>query len=202
MTIAFRDLAMEPAPERFIPAAAPWVVEAGNPYLEWFFGRHDIRVRVERWMRRPSSEVAIQRAVVLEVDGIVAGGYIFVPGAELRTCRMADAVAALAEASGSLEDVRHRMRLAKELFPLPPDRALYLSKLGVLPPHRGGGLGGHLLDRFIEQGLAAGCEELRLDVHEGNVRALDLYQRAGFRVLSRAALSDTSIAYVSMARAC
>src|SRR5688500_16459560 len=54
--LVLRDLAAEPAPERFISSVLPWVLEAGDPYFGWLLGERELATRIERWMHRPSSE--------------------------------------------------------------------------------------------------------------------------------------------------
>jgi ribosomal protein S18 acetylase RimI-like enzyme len=201
-TITLRHLAAEPAREGFIPAVLPWVLEAGNPYFDWFFGREEAPGRIERWMLRPSSEVAIGRAVVAELDGSVVGGYVAVQGRELPTCRIADAVAALAEAGKEAGALRARMETARDLFPAVSADDLYLSKLGLLHPYRGRGFARQLVARFLEQGCAQGFSRFRLDVFARNDRAIRLYRLAGFDVVSEAIVPGTSLGYLAMALRC
>lgn len=54
--------------------------------------------------------------------------------------------------------------------------------LGVLRAHRGQGAGRALLDEGIRWAPTAGLSRLELHVMKGNTRAIELYERAGFRV--------------------
>lgn len=196
--LLLRDLATEPAPERFIPSVLAWVLEAWDPYLGWLLGEREVATRIERWMHRPSSEVAIGRVTVGELDDVVVGGYIAVDGAELPTCRISDAVASLSEAGDEADALRARMEASRELSePVSPDD-FYLSKLGILPGYRGKGFGRRLLDRFIEEGSALGFHRFRLDVSAQNDRAIELYRLTGFQVVSMGMVPGTSLEYVAM----
>jgi ribosomal protein S18 acetylase RimI-like enzyme len=149
-------------------------------------------------MHRSSSEVAIGRVVVAELEGAPIGGYVAVEGRSLSACRIADAIAALTEAGAGAGALRARMEASKHLFSPVPADAFYLSKLGVLVPHRGKGFARGLLARFLEHGRAAGFDRFRLDVHSGNERAIELYRRAGFDAASETTVSGTSLAYLAM----
>lgn len=198
-TIALRHLAAEPAAERFIPTVLPWVLDAGNPYFDWFFGKGEAPRRIERWMYRPSSEVAVRRAVVAELDGDVVGGYIAVDGRELSVCRVADAVAALAEAGKQAAALRARMEAARGLFWTVSAGDLYLSKLGLVNQYRGRGIARRMVEGFLEYGRARGFDRFCLDVHARNDRAIELYRLAGFQVISETVVPGTSLGYLAMA---
>jgi hypothetical protein len=66
----------------------PWVREAGEPYYSWFFGRIVPADRLESiladWMRRRSSEVSVERAVLLLIGDRAVGGFIGLGGADLQ----------------------------------------------------------------------------------------------------------------------
>lgn len=197
-TLLLRDLAAEPAPDRFIPPVLPWVSEAWDPYLGWLLGEREVASRIERWMHRPSSEVAIGRVTVGELDDMVVGGYIALDGAELPTCRLSDAVASLSEAGDEADALRARMEASRDLLePVSPDD-FYLSKLGIIPSYRGKGYGRRLLDRFIEHGRALGFHRFRLDVFAHNGRAIELYRLNGFQVVSAGKVPGTSMEYFAM----
>jgi ribosomal-protein-alanine N-acetyltransferase len=57
--------------------------------------------------------------------------------------------------------------------------------LAVLPQWRRAGLGGMLLSAAMQQSLLRGCKTMFLDVEEGNVAALRLYEGFGFAHVSR-----------------
>ena len=59
-----------------------------------------------------------------------------------------------------------------------------LLLIGVDRAHRGQGVGGLLLDRFIAAGREMGLRLLHLEVRDGN-RAIHLYERNGFETIGR-----------------
>jgi ribosomal protein S18 acetylase RimI-like enzyme len=65
--------------------------------------------------------------------------------------------------------------------------------MGIIPDHRGGGLGGSLLDALIEAARERGAEGLSLSVEDGNGRARRLYERRGFEVVGREGDSDVMV---------
>jgi GNAT superfamily N-acetyltransferase len=56
----------------------------------------------------------------------------------------------------------------------------WIGGMGVAPPYRRGGLGGRTLTAAIEAVVAAGVDTVWLEVLEGNVAAIALYERLGF----------------------
>jgi ribosomal-protein-alanine N-acetyltransferase len=61
-----------------------------------------------------------------------------------------------------------------------------LLLLAVTPNHHRGGIGGLLLDDFMERARAGGVARVHLEVRDGNP-AVDMYLRAGFRPVGRRA---------------
>jgi ribosomal protein S18 acetylase RimI-like enzyme len=177
----FRPLSGEGEPSREIAAALRWVRAAGQPYIDWLLGGSDAAPRIlEEWMRRPSSEVFIGRAVVVDEDGPV-GGFIALPGAELAYCRMQDAVAAAAAAPPQRRSALvARLRLGHELFGSVRPDDFYLSRMGVLPRARRRGYGKALVNEYLRQGIRRGFGRFAVDVSSGNDGAIDLYRSAGF----------------------
>ena len=85
--------------EGSVADALPWLQEAVQPYFDWIFGSSaGARQSPDRWMRRPSSEVAISRVTPLLVGGRHIGRFIAMGGTELAGCRKADVIAFLQEA--------------------------------------------------------------------------------------------------------
>lgn len=100
--IIIRRLSDDPAPERYIPEALPWILEAGNPCFNWIFGGHEATWKnLSTWIRRSSSEVSITRVTLLVTDDGPVRGFIGLDGAELSLCRKADWLAILKEARGN-----------------------------------------------------------------------------------------------------
>ncbi len=60
-----------------------------------------------------------------------------------------------------------------------------LYSLAVLPAFKGQGIGQALIDAGCKAARVAGCRALRLEVRETNQAARKLYERLGFRLLSR-----------------
>jgi capsular exopolysaccharide synthesis family protein len=202
-TAVIREIGAHPGNDVLIAAVLPWILEAGFPYFQWFFEPDDPGVRVEAWIRRASSEVALFRMTMAERDGVPLGGFIALDGKELRACRVADTLAALAEAGPTGSGVQQaKIAAARTLFPAVADDQLYLSKLGVRREYRGQGLGRLLIDRFIERGRENGFETLRLDVAAGNRTAIELYERVGFEVVSESTAPQTDLRYLAMTLRC
>jgi len=61
----------------------------------------------------------------------------------------------------------------------------WLEELYVLPELRGMGIGSLLVDATITETIKLGCNAIDLEVEEEHARAENLYQRKGFRLLSR-----------------
>ncbi|MBI2302837.1 MAG: ribosomal protein S18-alanine N-acetyltransferase [Armatimonadetes bacterium] len=59
----------------------------------------------------------------------------------------------------------------------------YIPTLGVLPTHRGTGLGGRVLDAMLAHARAEGCVEVVLEVRSRNTIARRLYEGRGFVVV-------------------
>jgi GNAT superfamily N-acetyltransferase len=57
---------------------------------------------------------------------------------------------------------------------------LNIHDLAVLPGFRGHGLGRRLLEAVAAKALQLGCCKVTLEVHEGNARAKQMYEAAGF----------------------
>ncbi len=198
--MTFRNLGDESSAGSFIPEVLPWVLDAGNPYLEWFFGGpRAARNAVERWMGRSSSELAIGRTTILVNGRRAVGGFLALRGATLRTCRAADALAATTEAGPKGKDaLLAKLRSSQGLFqPVAPDE-MYLSKMGILAGHRGSGLGRTLIEGFLDSGRTAGFSRFRLDVFAGNPTAIGLYRAFGFEVISAGEVPDTDLRYLAM----
>lgn len=60
-----------------------------------------------------------------------------------------------------------------------------IYRIGIVPTWQGRGHGGWLLDRFLTWGRARRVSRVLLEVREGNLPAVSLYQAHGFRVAER-----------------
>jgi GNAT superfamily N-acetyltransferase len=65
-------------------------------------------------------------------------------------------------------------------------RSAWLEELYVVPEERNRGAGMAMLAAVLEKAAAAGAAAVDLEVDTGHARAAHLYERAGFRPLSRA----------------
>jgi ribosomal protein S18 acetylase RimI-like enzyme len=197
--MTFRSLSGDADPWREIAAALPWVQAAGRPYVDWLLGGRGAARRIlEQWMRRPSSEVFIRRAVVVD-EARPVGGFIALTGAELARCRMQDAVAAAAAAPPERRtSLVARLRLGSGLFgDVPPDD-FYLSRMGVLPHARRYGYGTAMVHEYLRQGMQRGLGRFTLDVSSGNEAAIQLYRSIGFAAEHRHHIPDVGMAYLRM----
>ena len=55
-----------------------------------------------------------------------------------------------------------------------------LLRIGVLPEYRKNGIGGRLMETFMQEAGALGCDTLFLEVRAKNESAISLYRRCGF----------------------
>jgi ribosomal protein S18 acetylase RimI-like enzyme len=67
----------------------------------------------------------------------------------------------------------------------PNTRLARLYSLAVMPAAEGTGLGSALLAATEQAARARGATHLRLEVHEGNVRAITRYRKAGYGLFGR-----------------
>lgn len=182
-------------------ALLPWVQEAGNPYFDWLVDGSETAQKVLRaWMARRSSEVYAGRAQILTVDGEAFGGYYGIAGADAASCRKADTIALVGTFGGAhRKDIMSRLSLSRELFTAPAENEYLLSRLGVLPAAQGRTLGTALVESFLRAGAGLGFRRFRLDVHEGNLPAIRLYEKHGFRETHRSTTTDGTMTYLSLA---
>ena len=61
----------------------------------------------------------------------------------------------------------------------------WIYSLGVLPGHRGSGIGTALMRRALDELAARDCPKVNLQVVEGNRGVVDFYARLGFKVEER-----------------
>jgi ribosomal protein S18 acetylase RimI-like enzyme len=202
--VRFQSLAEDGDPLRWIPQVLPWVWEAGEPYHSWFFKGIAPAERPDRilagWMRRGSSEVSVERAVVLGTADRVIGGFVALTGTDLQACRRADTLAALEAAGRAGRNLlAERIRVGQHLFaPIAADE-FYLSKLGVASRFRRAGHGARILREYVGTGLERGFRRFRLDVWAENRPAVELYRTFGFQVVREASDGRAGMTYMSMA---
>lgn len=61
-------------------------------------------------------------------------------------------------------------------------RRLYLHHFGILPEYQGKGLSKYLLEEILVYVRESGCQ-VKLEVHESNRIAINLYEKYGFKYL-------------------
>ena len=91
---------------------------------------------------------------------------------------------ALAAGYGATVGERDGRILAFGVMTLGPGEAQLLN-LSVVPDARRRGLGGALLQRFIDDARRAGAEQMFLEVRVSNAPAIALYAAAGFGLVGR-----------------
>lgn len=67
-------------------------------------------------------------------------------------------------------------------FVLPPDSDLQTIAVG--PGQQGKGVARAMLSTLVDAAVAARCTHMILEVRADNIRAIDLYERTGFRAIS------------------
>jgi ribosomal protein S18 acetylase RimI-like enzyme len=183
-----------------ITRVLPLVHEAGNPYLDWFFGDSGrTRATLENWMRRETSEYSLQTLKGLFADNELEGVYCGLDGAELAVRRKADAITCFKDAGAAgRSELAARLEERRGLFPPVDDSEFYLSNIGVAAGRRARGLGRLLLEEFVDEGTRLGFATFRLDVHAGNAPALRLYESVGFEVIHTHTVDSNGMTYRSM----
>jgi ribosomal protein S18 acetylase RimI-like enzyme len=188
--------------EPFVAPLVPLVHEASNPFADWFFGEHDLAgVCIGAWLRRPSSELYVGRAIVLFEETTPTGCLIGLGGEELARCRAAD----FAEFCRSLGDdpdadavVAETVNVSRTLFPPVAPGEYYISRVAVRYDRRGRGLGRALVERARTLARAQGYARVRLDVSADNLGAIRAYEAAGLRVVGTSRSEEAGLAYTAM----
>ncbi len=85
--------------------------------------------------------------------------------------------------------VGERMAAIGWLFPVLPEKSLYVFNLAVSQSHRGQGIGGLLLSTTEKLAQGAGLTTVHLDVPVTS-RAVNFYERMGYRKLTKTALLE------------
>jgi len=130
-------------------------------------GQPPIEVGVER-VQREEANVSYRNAVVAEVDGRVA--------VMMLAYRLPE------HSDVNLDELPEILRPLEELELKVPG-TFYVNALAAYPEYRG--LGTKLLEAAPALASEAGCEELSLEVFEGNEGAVRLYERHGYREIAR-----------------
>ena len=103
-------------------------------------------------------------------------------------CEIAAAMVINGEGAEGYDCAPWRVRAADGEFSV-------IHALGVLPTHHGRGFARELVRAAIGEARAKGMKALRLDVLNGNLPAIKLYESEGFRLVSRVKLfyEDTGL---------
>jgi ribosomal protein S18 acetylase RimI-like enzyme len=171
-------------------AAAPLLLEA-VPSLELVLGDRRTALRgLESCFLGDRTEFAHRYGLVAEVDGGIAGIVVAFPGRHAQGFKLGTGVT-LARAAGARHaaEVVRRERVLSRLLPRVDHTFLYVSTLAVGSEHRRKGIGTALMERVL-----AGAENLGMDLALDT--AMDeppqlLYERLGFRVVSRREVTPT-----------
>ncbi len=199
-SITYKRATDFPDPESVIPQAVPWVLAASYPYYEWLLGSPELaQSTVSKWMKRQSSEIFIRRVRFVLCDSEIAGGYLGMPGHELKKARMADAEALWADADESgRAALLQRIASTANLFPPVQDDEYYMSKFGLNPSARGRGRAWRIAKEAIRDVFSQGYTRLRLDVRADNEVAIRIYKALGFELFHTAQSADGQLKYQSM----
>ncbi len=186
-----------------IPTLAPWVVDASNPFADWYFGDPDVAAEIlTEWMARPDSELYLGRALLLsDAVGKPEGVIVWVRGAQLSGCRAADFFAFLGDLGGGPEVdaiARQVTASAQALFPAVEAGDAYISRVAVDGARRGQGVGKRLLQAMLVALRDEGFSRVRLDVSDDNAVAISLYESAGFVTQSTSPQNETGLCYRAM----
>lgn len=73
----------------------------------------------------------------------------------------------------------------------------YIDVVAVYPEFRGQGVGSRLMSFAASQAKAGGFKELNLVVTEQNIRAVQLYQRIGFKIANRSPIVEHELIHYS-----
>ena len=187
--------------ERHFPVLAEWILDAGNPHLQWLSlddRGHALGV-IAASLASVRSELWAGHVTALIEGGEAIGGFVALPSDDLPDRRKADLTQLIrATDREQRAELRRRVELGKTAYlPVEP-RQLFLSKFGLLASHRGRGLGSSLLDAFIASAWLEGFNTIRLDVNRANTPAVRLYESRGFRPIGRTTLAVVGVEYLAM----
>jgi GNAT superfamily N-acetyltransferase len=181
LALAAGGLALAPTAGRF-PAAAG-EMPPGYRLVPWHDGLIDAHARTKfRSFRSEIDAVVFPclgdlegcRRLMREIRGkggflpgatwLIARSRILPPGADRQSPQPAEV-----EWCGTIQGV------------IDSSGAGSIQNIGVVPGHRGLGLGSVLIAQAVRSFAAQGLERVSLEVTADNVRAVNLYQRLGFR---------------------
>lgn len=136
------------------------------------------------WAESPGSETYKGNARIGWQDGVILGGYIAVPGAEIAIRRTADLFSLLTIGGPSIRDTLAGIRSVLPQHAEFSAETRVLSRIAVSPEFRGRGCGAMVLEEFLETSGGL-CERVALEVYSANRPARKLYERFGFHMVAQ-----------------
>ncbi|MBO7300919.1 MAG: GNAT family N-acetyltransferase [Tidjanibacter sp.] len=118
---------------------------------------------------RKGTQYSWERALVAEVNGVVAGAIVGYDGAELQQLR-----------EGTFEVLRELVGRTPNIVDETEAGEYYLDSVGILPQFRGLGVGRKLVDSFCQKVFEEGHRCVGLIVDFANPTAESLYASLGF----------------------
>ena len=177
------------------PVAARLLCLTLGPLADYWMGVDDerrARAILLRMFGTDKNLFSYQYATFAEVDGETAGLELSYPARTMKALEVRTLLRFLVTAGPTTA-----LRMIWRSYPLQsiteaaPDE-YFLAHLGVLPQFEGLGLGRQLLQRAEDRGRAAGLGKITLTVDADNLRAIRLYERAGFSISGTVTLKALS----------
>jgi len=180
---------------------------ASEPYARFVFDTEIEAKEIAKFLFESNVGENVAPYVSLAVDDAttVLGLVTFLDAAELKTARMAAAIALVrGRKVGAVSATRDRMLLAAEILMDVEPHELYLSRIAVTAAARGRGVGCWLLEQYETDARRRSKTRLVLEVAPEHAAALSLYERCGFETLRDRETSDPGtgrrLAYRHMAK--
>jgi ribosomal protein S18 acetylase RimI-like enzyme len=163
---------------------APLMIEAGNGLYEFLFegfGPKSALVHIiEGVVSADKEPYGFRNCLIAEQDGQFAGFANAFPAKSVRD-----------QDPGAIP--QERWDHIAPLGEIMDWESFLLNSLGVLPSHRGQGVGDALIKGVLTEAKQLGFQNVTLQVWEGNEAARQLYERHGFAVVSTADLKSHSL---------
>lgn len=167
-------------------AAIPLIYSSGPAAFDYVF-KHPARGTALDFLRHAfadgAGEFGYRNHTLVEVNGKIVGVGACFSGREALGFTPAAARQIL-----SFYGVRHLFNISRRglqvesVVEVPKGAVHYIAHLGVAPDWRSKGIGGRLVEHFLEGGKKMGRTTAALDVSVQNPRAQVLYERLGFVV--------------------
>ena len=183
------DLEIRPATPDDIPDLARLLIIAADGWIDAVY--HDLipglptNKIVEKRFHYAGTTASYENSRVAEKQGRVIGKLHAFPTDELES----DPVDPLVP--------EKRYVLFKPFENLHTPGSYYIDVVAVYPEFRGQGVGTQLMSLAFSQAKKGGFAELSLVVFEQNVRAVQLYQRLGFKIAKRSPIVEHELIHHS-----